>query len=410
MARGSKKRKRKLLIAIVVIVLIAAIALGVLYAVRPDIFDAIVSMFVPEKPDETEKPDVPTLPDNTTVTGDILSVRVLDIGQGDCIYIEFPDGQNMIMDIGSEFGSTSPWNVINGVLEDEEVGQIDYLFITHGDYDHIRDAKKLLDNYEVVNIYMPLDEAQDSATWKNLLAAADEETYTDASGVEKPSVYHENIGAFAIKGENWVMNCYTFDEADYPECDDSDPINAVSPICLLEYAGRTIVLTGDSNEINEEYLLAKGYFDDVDADVLKVAHHGSRTSTTQAFLDAIDAEFAIISTSGTEEQPHEKYTHPDPELMERLRGYEDVTPDGDYDGFRDIYITAEVGTVTVLVGENGGLNILTESGEKEYVGEESDGAQEGENSGENTDNTGGQGELPDATVPEDNETVVTPAA
>lgn len=265
MARGSKKRKRKLLIAIVVIVLIAAIALGVLYAVRPDIFDAIVSMFVPEKPDETEKPDVPTLPDNTTVTGDILSVRVLDIGQGDCIYIEFPDGQNMIMDIGSEFGSTSPWNVINGVLVEEEVEQIDYLFITHGDYDHIRDAKKLLDNYEVVNIYMPLDEAQDSTTWRNLLTAADEETYTDASGVEKPSVYHENIGAFAIEGENWVMNCYTFDEADYPECDDAEPINAVSPICLLEYAGRTIVLTGDSNELNEEYLLAKGYFDDVDA-------------------------------------------------------------------------------------------------------------------------------------------------
>lgn len=425
MARGSKKRKRKLLIAIVVIVLIAAIALGVLYAVRPDIFDSIVSMFVPEKPDDpgetekpgdteepggTEEPDVPTLPDNTTVTGDILSVRVLDIGQGDCIYIEFPDGQNMIMDIGSEVGTTSPWNVINGVLVEEEVEQIDYLFITHGDYDHIRDAKKLLDNYEVVNIYMPLDEAQDSTTWKNLLVAADEETYTDASGAEQPSVYHENVGTFAIEGENWVMNCYTFDEADYPECGDAEPINAVSPICLLEYAGRTIVLTGDSNELNEEYLLAKGYFDDVDADVLKVAHHGSRTSTTQAFLDAIDAEFAIISTSGTEEQPHESYIHPNPELMERLRGYEDVEPDGDYDGFRDIYITAEVGTVTVLVGENGGLNILTESGEKEYVGEESDGAQEGENSGENTDNTDGQGELPNATVPEDNETVVTPAA
>ena len=405
MARGSKKRKRKLLIAIVVIVLIAAIALGVLYAVRPDIFDAIVSMFVPEKPDETEKPDVPTLPDNTTVTGDILSVRVLDIGQGDCIYIEFPDGQNMVMDIGSEVGSPSPWNVINGVLQDEEVGQIDYLFITHGDYDHIRDAKKLLDNYEVVNIYMPLDEAQSKATWRDLLAAADEETYTDASGAEQPSVYHENVGVFAIEGEDWTMNCYTFDKEDYPECDGAEPINAVSPICLLEYAGRTIVLTGDSNELNEEYLLEKGYFDDVDADVLKVAHHGSRTSSTQAFLDAIDAEFAIISTSGTEEEPHEDYTHPDPELMERLRGYEDVEPDGDYDGFRDIYITAEVGTVTVLVGENGGLNILTESGEKEYVGDDG-----GAGQGGNTDGGAGQVELPDAAVPDDNENVVAPTA
>ena len=398
MAKMSKKRRRKLLIALIAIIVIVAVALGVLYAVRPDIFEAIVAMFMPRK-------DVPTLPDNTTVTGDILSVRVLDIGQGDCIYIEFPDGQNMIMDIGSELGTTSPWNVINGVLMEEEVEQIDYLFITHGDYDHIRDAKKLLDNYEIVNLYMPLDEAQDSKTWKNLLVAAEEETYTDASGVEKPSVYHENVGAFAIEGENWVMNCYTFDEADYPECDDAEPINAVSPICLLEYAGRTIVLTGDSNELNEEYLLDKGYFDDVDADVLKVAHHGSYTSTTQAFLEAIDAEFAIISTSGTEEQPHESYIHPNPGLMDRLREYEDVAPDGDYDGFRDIYITAEVGTVTVLVGENGGLNILTESGEKEYVGDGKSpdgGAQDGTQGGESA------GELPDATVTnKDNEAAKT---
>lgn len=405
MARRKSKKQRKLFVALIVIVLIIAIALGVLYAVRPDVFEAIVSMILPEDPPSPQRPSVPELPDNTTVTGDILSVRILDVGQGDCIYIEFPDGQNMVMDIGSEFGSTAPWNVIDGVLREENVERIDYLFITHGDYDHVRDAEKLLDNYEVVNLYMPLDEAQDSATWLDLLVAADEETYTDDSGVSRQSVYHENVGEFAIEGDNWVMNCYTFDRADYPDCNDAEAINAVSPICLLEYAGRTIVLTGDSNEMNEEYLLAKGYFDDVDADVLKVAHHGAYTSTTEAFLDAIDAEFAVISTSGTEQNPHEDYTHPNPGLMERLRDYADVTPDGDYDGFRDIYITAEVGTVTVLVGENGGLNILTESGEKEYVGDET----------EDADNADGQPSdegqsTPDATIPsQDNETAEVPA-
>lgn len=361
-ARRSGKKNKKLWLALVVVILIIAIALGVLYFVRPDVLQTVLSLIFP--------PETPQKPDNTTVTGDILSVQILDIGQGDCIYIEFPDGQNMIMDIGSEFRTTSPWDAIDGALQEDEVENIDYLFITHGDYDHIRDAKKLLDNYEVENIYMPLEKAQDSATWLNLLEAAREETYTDESGAVRTAAYHENVGVFAISGENWVMNCYTYDLEDYPEGnDDPERINSVSPICLLEYAGRTIVLTGDSNEMNEEYLLGKGYFGEVDADVLKVAHHGSYSSTTEAFLDAIDAEFAVISTSGTEEDPHERYTHPDPRLMQRLRDYSDVTPDGDHDGFREIYITAEVGTVTVLVGENGGLNILTESGEKEYVGD-----------------------------------------
>lgn len=360
-ARRSGKKNKKLWLALVVVILIIAIALGVLYFVRPDVLQTVLSLIFP--------PETPQKPDNTTVTGDILSVQILDIGQGDCIYIEFPDGQNMIMDIGSEFGTTSPWDAIDGALQEDEVENIDYLFITHGDYDHIRDAKKLLDNYEVENIYMPLEKAQDSATWLNLLEAAREETYTDESGAVRTAAYHENVGVFAISGENWVMNCYTYDLEDYPEGTNAERINSVSPICLLEYAGRTIVLTGDSNEMNEEYLLGKGYFGEVDADVLKVAHHGSYSSTTEAFLDAIDAEFAVISTSGTEEDPHERYTHPDPRLMQRLRDYSDVTPDGDHDGFREIYITAEVGTVTVLVGENGGLNILTESGEKEYVGD-----------------------------------------
>lgn len=363
-ARRSGKKNKKLWLALVVVILIIAIALGVLYFVRPGVLQTVLSLIFP--------PETPQKPDNTTVTGDILSVQILDIGQGDCIYIEFPDGQNMIMDIGSEFGTTSPWDAIDGALQEDEVENIDYLFITHGDYDHIRDAKKLLDNYEVENIYMPLEKAQDSATWLNLLEAAREETYTDESGAVRTAAYHENVGVFAISGENWVMNCYTYDLEDYPEGTNAERINSVSPICLLEYAGRTIVLTGDSNEMNEEYLLGKGYFGEVDADVLKVAHHGSYSSTTEAFLDAIDAEFAIISTSGTEEDPHEDYTHPNPGLMQRLRDYSDVTPDGDHDGFREIYITAEVGTVTVLVGENGGLNILTESGEKEYVGDGAD--------------------------------------
>ena len=163
------------------------------------------------------------------------------------------------------------------------------------------------------------------------------------------------------------MKCYSFDEADYPSGTNAERINAVSPICLLEYANRTIVLTGDANEMTEEYVLEKGYLDNIDTDILKVGHHGSKSSTTQAFLDKIDAEFAIISTSGTREEPNESYTHPNPDLLARLDSYVDAVPDADYNGFRQIYITASDGDITVTIGANGGINITaSEASDKNY--------------------------------------------
>ena len=111
------------------------------------------------------------------------------------------------------------------------------------------------------------------------------------------------------------------------------------------------MLTGDSNERNEPYLLGKGYFDNIDADVLKVAHHGSRTSTCDEFLDAVDCEYAVISYGDND------YGHPTPELMGRLDGYTDVKPDGDYDGFKYVYETAKDGNVNIYVDGDGTLRV-----------------------------------------------------
>ena len=380
-ARRKKKLSKGKIIFLVVLVLVVIAALVALWYFRPDVIQGVIASIGAGKEEADtdkggdtteggEKPggdENPGKPDNPYVEGDTLEMTVLDIGQGDCIYIAFPDGTNMMMDIGSEFGSTSPWNHADEFLKEKNVTTIDYLFITHGDYDHIRDAKKLIDNYEIKSFYMPLDKAQDSSTWLKLLDAARAETYTDENGNTVDSAYNNNVGEFTISGENWEMKCYSFDEADYPEGTNAEKINAVSPICLLEYAERTIVLTGDANEMTEEYVLAKGYLDGIDTDVLKVGHHGSKSSTTQAFLDEIDAEFAIISTSGTREEPNEKYTHPNPDLLKRLDSYVDAVPDADYNGFREIYITASDGDITVTIGENGGINITaSEAPDKNY--------------------------------------------
>ena len=375
MARAkTAKRKKKLskgkIIFLVVVVLIIVAALVALWYFRPDVINGIIASLTQKVVSlDTGGNNIGNgsgQEDNPYVTGDTLEMTVLDIGQGDCIYIAFPDGKNMMMDIGSEFGSTSPWNHANEFLQAKNVTQIDYLFITHGDYDHIRDAKKLLDNYEIKSLYMPLDKAQYRNTWLNLLEAAKEETYTSEDGKTVDAEYNNNVGAYTISGENWEMKCYSFDEADYPSGTNAEKINAVSPICLLEYADRTIVLTGDANEMTEEYVLAKGYLDNIDTDILKVGHHGSKSSTTQAFLDKIDAEFAIISTNGTREVPG-SYEHPTKELLARLDGYTDAVPDADYNGFRQIYITGSDGDITVKIGANGGINITaSEAADKNY--------------------------------------------
>lgn len=366
-ARRKKKLSKGKVIFLVVLVLVIVAALVALWYFRPDVLESVIAMFTQN--DQSDKDTIGNggQADNPYVTGDTLQMTVLDIGQGDCIYIAFPDGKNMMMDIGSEFGTTSPWERANAFLQERKVTQIDYLFITHGDYDHIRDAKKLLDNYEIKSLYMPFDKAQDSNTWLKLLEAAREEKYTSADGKTVDAKYNNNVGAYTISGENWQMKCYSFDEADYPSGTNAEKINAVSPICLLEYANRTIVLTGDANEMTEEYVLEKGYLDNIDTDILKVGHHGSKSSTTQAFLDKIDAEFAIISTSGTREEPNESYTHPNPDLLARLDSYVDAVPDADYNGFRQIYITASDGDITVTIGANGGINITaSEASDKNY--------------------------------------------
>ena len=366
-ARRKKKLSKGKVIFLVVLVLVIVAALVALWYFRPDVLESVIAMFTQN--DQSDKDTIGNggQADNPYVTGDTLEMTVLDIGQGDCIYIAFPDGKNMMMDIGSEFGTTSPWERANAFLQERKVTQIDYLFITHGDYDHIRDAKKLLDNYEIKSLYMPLDKAQDSNTWLKLLEATRGETYTSADGKTVDATYNNNVGAYTISGENWQMKCYSFDEADYPSGTNAEKINAVSPICLLEYANRTIVLTGDANEMTEEYVLEKGYLNNIDTDILKVGHHGSKSSTTQAFLDKIDAEFAIISTSGTREQPNESYTHPNPDLLARLDSYVDAVPDADYNGFRQIYITASDGDITVTIGANGGINITaSEASDKNY--------------------------------------------
>lgn len=369
----NKKRRVAIAVTLIAIVVVLVIALLTVYFVRPQLYDALRDL-LSGKGDGSgnQGNDGSSQNDGSGNQGDgsgdgltpglsdgTLHMTVVDVGQGDCIFTVLPDGKTMLMDAGTELGKASREDDIKQVIDGFGIKAIDYLFITHSDYDHIRYLGALLAKYEFKKIYMPRVARDMSATWTKTLEAIESETYTDGDA-KVPAERIYNIGAYTVEGEAWRMRCFSYSEEDYPSVKKSSAAhikNAVSPICLLEYAGRTIVLTGDSNERNEPYLLGKGYFDDIDADVLKVAHHGSRTSTCDEFLDAVDCEYAVISYGDND------YGHPTPELMGRLDGYTDVKPDGDYDGFKYVYETAKDGNVNIYVDGDGTLRVDCEIGD-----------------------------------------------
>lgn len=348
------KALRNTLIILAVVIIVTVICL---YVLRPDFFTNLIAMIKGDKNTGGGTGGADALVGVTPIDGPMLEMTVVNVGQGDGIFIRFPDGQTMVMDMGTAGGVDDAYGNMKQTLAKANVTKLDYVFVTHTDSDHISSMRSLILDYEVEAFHFPKAADDTTATWNKVMTVAKAETYTDDNGKTSKAVINHNVGHFEIKGEGWDMQCYSYDETDYPTVkngSDAYTKNKVSPICVLSYGGRQIVLTGDSNEKNEPYLLGKGYFDDVDADVLKVAHHGSRTSTMQEFLDKIDPEYAIISVGAGN-----KHNHPEPNLMDRLANYTDVEPDEDYNKISQVYRTDEDGNVVVQVGSTGILNVIS---------------------------------------------------
>ena len=215
-------------------------------------------------------------------------------------------------------------------------GQLDYLMLTHGDEDHVEYIDEVIEAYDVDNIFMPdvksvpsgtssSDKYQDQidALSRDKLALFNDpdtlssnvyaEFFIAALTEPDCNIYlnvdpDENTNAIVITDDGvqdpaapdtdatyrLTFYCPTQEYYDESNLGDAKKRNAISPIGILEYNGFRLVLTGDSNEINEPTFVER-VGGNLDCDVLKVGHHGSETSSTEEFLDAIDCEYAVIS-------------------------------------------------------------------------------------------------------------------
>lgn len=224
----------------------------------------------------------------------------LDVGQGDSILIHSKD-KTMLVDTGGVINySREKWQerkneksltnyVTIPVLKKLGIRKIDYLVLTHGDFDHMGEALKLIKQYRVEDIYLNQGNF-------NLLEKKVIKKYRHVYQIrEKEKIVLGNINIVQINKE-------------FSDENDS------SSILLMYYKNKKILLTGDASKKSEEYILNKYNIGKID--VLKIGHHGSKTSTSDELLEELRPSLAIISCG-----KNNRFNHPHKETIDKLKEY-----------------------------------------------------------------------------------------
>jgi len=221
-----------------------------------------------------------------------LKVTVIDVGQGDSILVT--SGRDaMLIDAAEKKKDAA---VINE-LKKQNVDDIDVLVATHPHSDHIGGICDVIDNYGVGEIYMP-DAAADTKTYRDMMS--------DIRKHDIPVIYAYAGMRFSFGNAECTIVS--------PQKGAHTDANNMSVAILLDFYDTGFLFTGDMEQKAEKALLSSGY--DIDADVLKVAHHGSSTGTTDAFLRAVSPAYAAISCGAAN-----TYGHPHKETLDLLDRY-----------------------------------------------------------------------------------------
>lgn len=205
-------------------------------------------------------------------SGSLLKVNFFDCGQADSSFIELPDGKCMLIDAGEiSFGQTLV-NYIKGL----GYSKIDYVVASHPHADHIGGMADVLNNFEIGTFYMP-DKTHTTKTFEDMLLA-----------LEKNGCSSIFIGQGDVLFDGEVKCiCLSPDDREYIK------INNYSAVLRLSYRDVSILFSADAEADSEDDMLNSSLV--LDSDVLKVGHHGSLSSSTEKYVDAISPEVAVIS-------------------------------------------------------------------------------------------------------------------
>lgn len=213
-----------------------------------------------------------------------LTVHYLDVGQGDSIFIEFPNGEDMLIDASENYYGEGIIDYIN----EQGYNKIDYLIATHPHTDHIGSMAYIVRNIDVGSVYMP-KVSTNTNQYKSLIKAIKKKGLTVKNG---------KAGVNVLSGDDLSADILA------PKTIDESNLNNCSIVLKVVYGSTSFLFVGDA-EIGEMNKINKS---DLAADVLKAGHHGSKTSTTKKLLKKIKPEFTVISCGKDNDygHPHEQ--------------------------------------------------------------------------------------------------------
>lgn len=218
-----------------------------------------------------------------------LEIHFLDVGQGDCTLL-LCDGEAMLIDAGDNDQGTK----IQRYLQKQGVEKLKYVVCTHPDEDHIGGMDVILYKFPCETVLMT-EEEKDTNTYRDVIDTMNNRNYQRTQPVIGQQ-YSLGDAAFTLLGPAKI----------------GEDSNNNSIALLMVHGSNRFLFTGDAEEEEEEALLECGI--SLDADVYKAGHHGSRTSSSQAFLEAVSPAYVVISCG-----EGNSYGHPHAETMNSLR-------------------------------------------------------------------------------------------
>ena len=235
------------------------------------------------------------------LSGSALEVYFLDVGQGDAVFCRYPNGRTLLVDGGIRTHYTDMGErVVLPFLKSQGVGHVDVVVGSHPDADHIGGLISVLEEVSVGH-YLDSGQCVETFTGKRLLEVV------KAKGI----AYHAVAAGDSLIGLGGLVlhptPDYVSDSGPAPE-----GANNGSVVIRIVHRGTTLLLTGDIERETDGDMARWGHR--LRADVLKAAHHGSRTSSTRAFLDAVNPKVAAISCG-----VNNRFRHPSPEVIARFR-------------------------------------------------------------------------------------------
>jgi DNA internalization-related competence protein ComEC/Rec2 len=263
--------------------------------------------------------------------GPALHVTALDIGQGDSILVVSPSGKTMLVDGGNS--AKDGEEVILPYLRDHGYERLDWLVLTHPDADHVGGLPTVLRGIPVGTV---------------LATGQTHTTQVYAEFLEEVQRARDQQGTAVVRASAGLEVPFDPDVrlevlGPSPEAIEEDDLNNASIVLRLTYGEISVLLTGDAEGPEEEWMIEQGA--DLSAQILKVSHHGSRSGTTDAFLDRVGPEVALISCSADNQ-----YGHPHEEVLQRLSLH----------GV-DVYRTDWHGTIEVTI-DGVGYEVVPERG------------------------------------------------